>query len=88
MKACILSACRRDLLRQHLEAGGARRVRHDDTNVMLLLSHPGLRTQDGRTAVGTAQVAPTIPNAMGINPSALDAVRAEGTNVLPAVQLH
>ena len=40
-----------------------------------------------RAEVGTAQVAPTILSALGINPRALDAVRDEGTSVLPAVQL-
>jgi Type I phosphodiesterase / nucleotide pyrophosphatase len=60
---------------------------HDDTNVMLLLSHSSFETSTVRAAVGTAQVAPTILKALGINPSALDAVRAEGTSVLPAVQL-
>ena len=60
---------------------------HDDTNVILLLSHSGFQPKTVRTAVGTAQVAPTILKALGINPSALSAVRAEGTSVLPAVQL-
>jgi len=60
---------------------------HDDTNVMLLLSNPSF---DGRTVfaeVGTAQVAPTILKALRIEPSKLDAVRAEGTGVLPSVDL-
>jgi Type I phosphodiesterase / nucleotide pyrophosphatase len=60
---------------------------HDDTNVILLLSHPRFQPQTVRTAVGTAQVAPTILQSLGLNPSALDAVRIEGTAVLPAVQL-
>jgi Type I phosphodiesterase / nucleotide pyrophosphatase len=60
---------------------------HDDTNVILLLSNPSFQPQTVRTAVGTAQVAPTILQALGLDPSALSAVRAEGTNVLPAVQL-
>ena len=60
---------------------------HDDTNVILLLSHPTFSPQTVSAEVGTAQVAPTILKALGINPSALDAVRAEGTSVLPAVQL-
>jgi len=60
---------------------------HDDTNVVMLLSHPGFEPQTVRAAVGTAQVAPTILQALGLDPSALDAVRAEGTSVLPAVQL-
>jgi hypothetical protein len=60
---------------------------HDDTNVVLLLSNPSLKPQTVRTAVGTVQVAPTILKALGIDPSALDAVRKEGTAVLPALQL-
>jgi hypothetical protein len=60
---------------------------HDDTNVILLLSHSCFQPDTVRAAVGTAQVAPTILKALGINPSALSAVRAEGTSVLPAVQL-
>jgi Type I phosphodiesterase / nucleotide pyrophosphatase len=59
---------------------------HDDTNVVLLLSHPRFKPQTVRAAVGTVQVAPTILQALHIDPSALDAVRAEGTSVLPAVQ--
>ena len=60
---------------------------HDDTNVVLLLSHPSFQAQTVHAEVGTAQVAPTILRALGINPSALEAVRAEGTGVLPALQL-
>jgi Type I phosphodiesterase / nucleotide pyrophosphatase len=61
---------------------------HDDTNVMLLLSHRGFRPKTVHAEVGTAQVAPTILEALGIDPWALDAVRVEGTGVLPAVELH
>jgi arylsulfatase A-like enzyme len=60
---------------------------HDDTNVMLLLSNPEFRASTVKAEVGTAQVAPTILQALGIDPSALQAVRIEGTSVLPAVQL-
>ncbi len=60
---------------------------HDDTNVVLLLSNPRFAPKTVSTVVGTAQVAPTILQALGLNPSALDAVRIEGTGVLPAVQL-
>ena len=60
---------------------------HDDTNVVLLLSLPTFQPKTVNAAVGTAQVAPTILQALGIDPSALDAVRFEGTRVLPAVQL-
>ena len=59
---------------------------HDDTNVILLLSNPSFESQTVRASVGTVQVAPTILKALRIDPSALDAVRAEGTSVLPAVQ--
>ncbi len=60
---------------------------HDDTNVILLLSNPAFQPQTVREGVGTVQVAPTILQALGINPSSLSAVVAEGTSVLPAVQL-
>ena len=60
---------------------------HDDTNVILLLSHSSFQPSTVRAAVGTAQVAPTILKALGINPSALDAVRVEGVGVLPGSQL-
>jgi hypothetical protein len=60
---------------------------HDDTNVILLLSNPRFDPKTVSAAVGTAQVAPTILKALDIDPRALDAVRAEGTGVLPAVQL-
>jgi len=60
---------------------------HDDTNVMLLLSLPGFSPRTVHAEVGTAQVAPTILEALGLNPAALLAVRVEGTSVLPAVDL-
>jgi Type I phosphodiesterase / nucleotide pyrophosphatase len=60
---------------------------HDDTNVILLLSNPSFHSEMVRSSVGTVQVAPTILKALGLNPSALDAVRVEGTPVLPASQL-
>ena len=60
---------------------------HDDTNVVLLLSNPDFDSRTVKAAVGTAQVAPTILKALGIDPRALDAVRAEGTGVLPALDL-
>jgi Type I phosphodiesterase / nucleotide pyrophosphatase len=59
---------------------------HDDTNVVLLLSNPTFKPQTVSAAVGTVQVAPTILSALGISPSALDAVQVEGTPVLPALQ--
>jgi len=59
---------------------------HDDTNVVLLLSHPGYRSRAVRAEVGTAQVAPTILKSLGIDPRFLYAVRVEGTSVLPGLQ--
>ena len=60
---------------------------HDDTNVMLLVSYPFLQPKTFHAAVGTAQVAPTILKALGLNPSELYAVRMEGTSVLPGGNL-
>jgi len=56
---------------------------HDDTNVMLLVSNPGIKTRTDTSFVETDQVAPTILQLLGLNPAALDAVRTEGTPVLP-----
>src|SRR6516165_646323 len=55
---------------------------HDDRNVLLLLSAPGLAsaTVDGR--VYTTQIAPTILYALGLDPAQLDGVRKEGTDLL------
>ena len=61
---------------------------HDDTNVVLLLSNPSFGPKTVKAAVGTAQVAPTILKALGLDPRALDAVRKEGTSVLPAFQFE
>jgi hypothetical protein len=60
---------------------------HDDTNVVLLLSNPSFKHKTVNAEVGTAQVAPTILQALGLDPAALDAVRIEGTGVLPATPL-
>ena len=60
---------------------------HDDTNVILLVSHPDFEARTVSAGVGTAQVAPTILEALGLDPDKLDAVRAEGTAVLPALDL-
>ena len=61
---------------------------HDDTNVILLLSNPMFSPRTVYASVGTAQVAPTILQALGINPLMLQAVQIEGTPVLPATLLH
>jgi hypothetical protein len=57
----------------------------DDTNVMLLVSNPDIRPRTIHSFVETAQVAPTILKFLGLDPDALDAVREEGTPVLPGL---
>jgi hypothetical protein len=56
---------------------------HDDTNVILLVSNPGFEPRTIYSEVGTLQIAPTILKALGLDPHKLDAVRLEGTPVLP-----
>jgi arylsulfatase A-like enzyme len=58
---------------------------HDDTNVMMLLSNPRFSPKTVTSPVETAQVAPTILSALGLDPNALQAVQIEGTQVLPDV---
>ena len=58
---------------------------HDDTNVIMLVANPDFTAQTVSTKTTTTQVAPTIVQALGLNPSLLDAVRFEGTTVLPEV---
>lgn len=60
---------------------------HDDTNVVLLVSNPDIAPRVVSTSVGTDQVAPTILEELGLNPQNLDAVRLEGTPVLPGLSL-
>lgn len=68
--------------KKQMEHGG---FAHDDTNVMMLLSNPSFDARTVTAEVQTAQVAPTILWALGLDPGCLDTVRAEGTPVLPAV---
>jgi arylsulfatase A-like enzyme len=58
---------------------------HDDTNVMLLVANPSFTAQTVSAETATIQVAPTIVGALGLDPKALDAVKAEGTPVLAEV---
>ena len=60
---------------------------HDDTTVMMLVAGQGVRPRTVTSFVETTQVAPTILKVLGLNPSALDAVRKEGTPVLPGLGL-
>ncbi len=58
---------------------------HDDTNVILLVSNPSFTASTVTSPVENMQVAPTILKALGLNPQALQAVRVEGTQVLPKI---
>jgi hypothetical protein len=58
---------------------------HDDTNVMLLVANPNFTPQTVSAEAQTIQVAPTMLQALGLNPIALDAVKIEGTSVLAEV---
>jgi len=69
-------------LKKQSEHGG---FAHDDTNVMLLVSNPRISARTVSSFVQTAQVAPTILQILGLDPNALDAVRMEGTPVLPGL---
>jgi arylsulfatase A-like enzyme len=69
-------------LKKQSEHGG---FAWDDTNVMMLVSNPGLEHRTLDAFVETTQVAPTILQLLGLNPNDLDAVKAEGTPVLPGL---
>jgi hypothetical protein len=56
---------------------------HDDTNVMMLLSNPTFSPVTVTSPVATAQVAPTILLALGLDPNALQSVQMEHTQLLP-----
>lgn len=58
---------------------------HDDTNVMMLVANPNFTPQIVSALVATRQVAPTIVQALGLDPSLLDSVQLEGTPVLAEV---
>ncbi|HEY1440341.1 MAG TPA: alkaline phosphatase family protein [Mycobacterium sp.] len=58
----------------------------DDGHLALLVSNPALERRTVAERVTTTQVAPTIVKALGVNPNALDAVRKEGTQVLPGLE--
>jgi arylsulfatase A-like enzyme len=61
---------------------------HDDTNVILLISNPSFHSSTVTSPVETAQIAPTILTALGLDPDQLQGVQLEHTQVLPAVQLN
>jgi len=70
---------------KHAEHGG---FAHDDTNVVLLVSHPDLKAETVSIPTATAQVAPTILEVLGLSPLKLDAVKLEGTTELPHLNLQ
>jgi len=69
-------------LKKQAEHGG---FAQDDTNVILLVSNPKLKPRTVTSFVETTQVAPTILKLLGLDPAGLDAVRKEGTPVLPGL---
>ncbi len=54
-----------------------------DRHVPLLISHPSLGHQEIKSPTQTAQIAPTILKALGLDPNSLQAVRQERTSSLP-----
>ena len=60
---------------------------HDDTNVIMLISNPDFVSSTVSIPVETAQVAPTILEALRLNPTKLQAVQVEGTETLPGLDL-
>ena len=71
-------------LKKQSEHGG---FAWDDTDVMLLVSNPDIKARTVDSFVETAQVAPTILKLLGLDPAELDAVRQEGTPILPGLDL-
>jgi type I phosphodiesterase/nucleotide pyrophosphatase len=69
-------------LKKQAEHGG---FAQDDTNVILLVSNPSLKPGTVTSFVETSQVAPTVLKILGLDPNGLDAVRKEGTPVLPGL---
>jgi hypothetical protein len=58
---------------------------HDDTSVIMLVANPSFAASTVSNTVRTAQVAPTVLKALGLEAELLDAVMKEGTVALPEV---
>jgi len=58
---------------------------HEDVNVIMLVSNPSIKPQTITSPVETAQVAPTILQALRLDPNQLQAVQKEHTQSLPGV---
>jgi hypothetical protein len=82
---CPLPRRRRPRIRSTAMVGDHGGFAHDDTNVILLVANPNFTAQTVSALAATRQIAPTIVQALGLDPTALDAVQAEGTPVLPEV---
>ena len=67
---------------KNAEHGG---FNYSDTNVGLIVSIPGLEAKTIKSPVTSAQVAPTILRALGLDPQALKSVRVEKTRPLPGL---
>ena len=68
--------------------GGSKLAEHggfsnDDRNVALVVSAPSITPESWKRPGYTTQIAPTILQALGLDPNALMAVQKEGTTVLP-----
>ena len=70
-------------LKKQAEHGG---FAPNDVEVMVLVSNPNIQAKTIGTPVETRQVAPTILSLLGLDPNSLDAVRLEGTTVLPGIK--
>lgn len=71
--------------------GGSKIAEHggfneDDVHVALILANPGIDKTTVNAAVATTQIAPTILKVLGLDPDELDAVRLEGTRMLPGFE--
>lgn len=58
----------------------------DDRHVALVVAGPGVKAARHDGEVSTMQVAPTILEALGLDPAALGAVKNEGTKALPGLR--
>lgn len=59
----------------------------DDVHVPVIIANPAIKAATVSDAVATAEIAPTILAALGLDPASLQAVQAEGTKVLPGLAL-
>ena len=72
------------------DTGGTKLAEHggfadDDRNVALLVAGPGMTAKVVQSLVFTTQIAPTILQALDIDPEELNSVQVEHTTPLPGV---